>query len=489
MHLLERVGVKATRTGIVALILLVITASGCAQAGPRPGPAVETGAEAPTIQALMSPEASVSRLPSPPVSTSQRAAPTEPNPTATDAAPASPAASPTKPRPTASLLLPSPSPPSPTAAPEMPRLEQISLRLEPVASGLYRPVLATHAGDSSGRLFIVEKGGTIRIIEHGQRISQPFLDIRDRVLSRSSEQGLLGMAFAPDFSRTGAFYVDYTDLSGNTVISRFLATGGANLADPGSEFKVLGINQPAQNHNGGNLVFGTDGYLYVGTGDGGGAGDRFGNGQNPQTLLGKMLRLDVTTDPAKPYTIPPDNPWVTASWNGQAVRPEIWAVGLRNPWRYSFDRKTGDLWIADVGQDQYEEIDRVPAGGDGKVQGDRNFGWPIMEGTHCYPDSAACRRDGLTMPIWDYRHGADGCSITGGYLYRGGAIQGLDGAYLYGDYCSGRIWALTQGSNGAWGSKLLLDTRIAISSFGEDEAGELYVADLAGGVVYRLAAG
>ena len=505
MHLLERAGVRATWTGIFALIGLAIMASGCAQAEPLPGTAVETRAEAPAVRTLMTPTTSVSILPSPPVSATPPVAPTESLPKATQAVPASsptvraelrpeatlgvpasPVASPTKPRPVTRGLPPSP---SPAALPETPRLEQISLRLEPVASGLDRPVFVTHAGDGSGRLFIVEKSGTIRIFEHGQLVSRPFLDIRSRVLSQGSEQGLLGIAFAPDFGGTGAFFVNYTDLSGNTVISRFRVTGDAGVADPASEFKVLGIDQPAANHNGGMLAFGPDGYLYIGTGDGGGANDRFGNGQNPQTLLGKMLRLDVISDPAKPYVVPPDNPWVSADWNGQDVRDEIWAVGLRNPWRYSFDRKTGDLWIADVGQNRYEEINRVPAGSGGKLPGGLNFGWPIMEGTHCFPEDATCRRDGLTAPVGDYQHGADGCSITGGYVYRGQAIAGLAGAYLYGDYCSGRIWALTEGENGAWVSRLLLDTGLAISSFGEDETGELYVADLSGGVVYRIAAG
>jgi glucose/arabinose dehydrogenase len=368
----------------------------------------------------------------------------------------------------------------------VPRPEQVRLRLEPTVSGLDGPVFATHAGDGSGRLFIIEIGGTIRVADKGQLRPQPFLDIRDRVLSRGSEQGLLGLAFAPDFGRTGAFFVNYTDLSGNTVISRFRVTGDPDVADPASEFKVLGIDQPAANHNGGNLVFGPDGYLWIGTGDGGGANDRFGNGQNPRTLLGKMLRLDVTSDPSRPYTIPPDNPWVNARWNGHDILPEVWAVGLRNPWRYSFDRGTGDLWIADVGQDKYEEINRVPAGSGGKLAGGLNFGWPIMEGTHCFPDNAKCQREGLTIPVADYRHGADGCSITGGYVYRGAGIPGLAGAYLYGDYCSGRIWALTQGVNGAWDSRLMLESGLSISSFGEDQAGELYVADLQGGTVYRL---
>jgi glucose/arabinose dehydrogenase len=356
-----------------------------------------------------------------------------------------------------------------------------------VVDGLDRPVFVTHAGDGSGRLFVVEKGGAIRIIEEGRLLDRPFLDIRDRVGSRGSEQGLLGLAFAPDFGRTGAFFVNYTDPSGNTVISRFQVAGDANLADPATEFKVLGLDQPAANHNGGMLAFGPDGFLWIGTGDGGAANDRFGNGQNPQTLLGKMLRLDVNGDPAAPYRIPPDNPWLNADWKGQDVRDVIWALGLRNPWRYSFDRRTGDLWIADVGQNEYEEITRVPAGAGGAPEGGLNFGWPIMEGTHCFPDGAACVRDGLVIPVWDYRHGADGCSITGGYVYRGAAIPGLGGAYLYGDYCSGRIWALAQDSQGAWAGRLLLESGLSISSFGEDEAGEVYVADLAGGAVYRLA--
>jgi glucose/arabinose dehydrogenase len=379
---------------------------------------------------------------------------------------------------------------APTRRPQSTPLEpdpaQVRLRLDSVATGLDRPVFATDAGDGSGRLFVVEKGGTIRILDGGRLLARPFLDIRDRVLSRGSEQGLLGLAFAPDFQRSGYFYVDYIDRSGNTVISRFQAGKSANSADSGSEIKVLGIDQPASNHNGGMLAFGPDGYLYVGTGDGGREGDPFHNGQNPQTLLGKLLRLDVTTDPTKPYTIPPSNPWVTAKYNGQAVLPEIWAIGLRNPWRFSFDRKTGDLCIGDVGQNTYEEIDRIAAGAGGRVQGGLNFGWSIMEGMHCYPDTATCSRAGLTLPVAEYTHGADGCSITGGYVYRGTAIPGLVGAYIYGDYCSGRIWALTPVAGGAWQSQLLLDSGLAISSFGQDQAGELYVVDL-GGAVYRLA--
>lgn len=361
-----------------------------------------------------------------------------------------------------------------------PRLDDLRLDLEPLAQGLAAPVFVAHAGDGSGRLFIVEKPGTIRILDDSGARSVPFLDIRDRVGSSGSEQGLLGLAFAPDYANSGHFFVNYTERGGRTAVARFAVTGDPNRADPGSEFRILTLDQPAANHNGGMLLFGPDGYLWVGTGDGGAANDRFGNGQNPSTLLGKMLRLDVTSDTGAPYQVPADNPWVQADWNGRDMRDEVWAVGLRNPWRYSFDRATGDLWIADVGQNLYEEVHYVPAGSPGGL----NFGWPIMEGTHCFPETAACERAGLEIPVVDYAHAGNGCSITGGYVYRGSASPALAGVYLYGDYCSGKIWGLAREGNG-WRSALLLESGLNISSFGEDEAGELYVVDLRGGV-YRV---
>jgi glucose/arabinose dehydrogenase len=474
---------------LAPLALLLILVAGCVNAGRVSTSTSGPATDARPSQASLTPPADLVRPSSPELTssssvlTSPLAAPTQPPSAVAAEILASPLATPTSSRPRATDVSPSP---APSVIPQTPTLAAVHLGLAPVASGLDRPLFVTHAGDGSGRVFIVEKGGTIRVLEKGQLLPRPFLDIRERVLSRSSEQGLLGLAFAPDFSRSGYFFVDYIDLSGNTVISRFQLTSDPNVADPASEFKVLGIDQPAANHNGGNLVFGPDGYLWIGTGDGGGANDRFGNGQNPQTLLGKMLRLDVTSDLSAPYTVPPDNPWVNAKWNGQDILPEIWAVGLRNPWRYSFDRSTGDLWIADVGQNEHEEINRVPAGSGGKLAGGLNFGWPIMEGTHCFPDGASCARDGLVIPVWDYQHGEDGCSITGASVYRGTNIAGLVGAYLYGDYCSGRIWALAQDVQGEWGSQLLLDSGLSISSFGEDEAGELYVADLAGSGIYRL---
>jgi glucose/arabinose dehydrogenase len=366
------------------------------------------------------------------------------------------------------------------SSPAAPSLDAVRVALRPVADNFAQPVFVTHAGDGSGRLFVVEKPGLIHILEGGRLLPTPFLDIRDRVGSRNTEQGLLGLAFAPNYAGSGTFFVDYTDLSGDTVVARFAVTADPNVADPGSEFTVLKIAQPAANHNGGMLAFGPDGNLYIGAGDGGGAGDRYRNGQNPQTLLGKLLRLDVTSDPKQPYMIPADNPWVNAQWNGQEILPEIRALGLRNPWRFSFDRATGDLWIGDVGQDQYEEVDRVPAGS----KGDLNFGWPIMEGTHCYPASADCQRAGLEMPVIDYTHGANGCSITGGYVYRGRQIPALEGVYLYADYCTGKIWGLVRDGSG-WRSRELLDSSLNVSSFGEDQAGELYVVDLNGGV-YRV---
>lgn len=359
-------------------------------------------------------------------------------------------------------------------------LSEVRVRVEPLIEGLAAPVWLTHAGDGSGRLFILEKAGTIRVVRDGQLVATPFLDIRDRVGSSASEQGLLGLAFAPDYSESGHFFVNYTDKRGDTVVSRFQVSGEPDAADSASEFKVLGIDQPAANHNGGGLLFGPDGHLWIGTGDGGAANDRFGNGQNPATLLGKMLRLDVTSDPSQPYLIPADNPWMGADWNGQDVADEVWALGLRNPWRYSFDRATGDLWIADVGQNTYEEVHRVVAGSAGGL----NFGWPIMEGLHCFA-TQNCDQVGLELPVAEYRHGADGCSITGGYVYRGAAFPALTGAYLFSDFCSGKIWGLQQ-SGDAWERVELADTNLAVSSFGEDEAGELYVTDLGGGGVYRI---
>lgn len=318
--------------------------------------------------------------------------------------------------------------------------------------------------DGSGRLFIIEKVGRIRILENGQLLEQPFLDISDRVRSSGSEQGLLGLAFHPQYAQNGRFFVNYTDRNGDDVIARFQVTGDANVADPNSETKFVTISDPFQNHNGGVLAFGPDGYLYAGLGDGGGAGDPFGNAQKTDVLLGKILRFDV--DSAEPYAIPADNPFGN----------EIWAYGLRNPWRISFDRLTGDLYIADVGQGQWEEIDYLSAGtGTGT-----NFGWDHREGMHDFEGGGPAD---MVDPIAEYNHAEGGCSVTGGYVYRG-AMSEWNGIYLFGDYCTGFIWGLIQ-NNGTWQKQQLFDVDFTITSFGQDDAGEIYALS-DNGNIYRL---
>ncbi|MBP6471724.1 MAG: PQQ-dependent sugar dehydrogenase [Chloroflexi bacterium] len=341
-----------------------------------------------------------------------------------------------------------------------------------VVEGLDQPLYLTNAGD--GRLFIVEKEGAIRIVQDGRLLDDPFLDIRDRVNADSSERGLLSIAFHPDYARNGRFFVNYTNLAGNTAVSAFQIGSSPNQADPNSESILLTIRQPYANHNGGQLQFGPDGYLYIGMGDGGSGGDPQGNGQNPASLLGALLRLDIdqATDAAQ-YGIPADNPFVADA----AKLPEIWATGLRNPWRFSFDRATGDLLIADVGQNQWEEVNFLPAGS----PGGSNFGWNIMEGTHCY-DRNTCNQTGLVLPVIDYRHEQGRCSITGGYVYRGSQFPTLGGVYFFGDYCSGEIWGMTAGENGRFSAQVLYRSPSRIASFGEDAAGELYVVDISGGI-------
>ena len=349
-----------------------------------------------------------------------------------------------------------------------------TLTLTEVAAGLDQPVHVTHAGDGSGRLFVVERGGTIRLVRDGALTPEPFLDIRDRVGSRSSEQGLLSVAFHPRYGETGRLFVNYTDKQGDTVISELRVSGDANRADPASEKVLLQIDQPAANHNGGQLAFGPDGYLYIGMGDGGGANDQFRNGQNRESLLGKILRIDV--DNGDPYAIPADNPFV----NQAGTRPEIWAIGMRNPWRFSFDRETGDLYIGDVGQNSWEEVSFQPAAS----RGGENYGWPITEGTHCFEPREGCDTAGLTLPVHDYTQQL-GCTVVAGYRYRGTAVPDLADAFIYADYCSGRMWALTQGSDGSWTNHDLIEAERGISSFGEDESGELYLVNI-GGALYRI---
>lgn len=368
------------------------------------------------------------------------------------------------------VLLPTVTPEPPTPA-EPAGATAFTLALTEISRGLKQPIFLTHANDGSQRRFVVEKAGTIRTLP----ANDLFLDITDRVGSGGSEQGLLGLAFHPRFADNGYFYVNYTDSVGDTVIARFSALGGAS-GDAASETVILTATQPARNHNGGMLAFGPDGYLYLGLGDGGGSRDRYGNAQKLTTLLGKILRIDV--DAAAPYAIPADNPFIT----DDTARPEIWAYGLRNPWRFSFDRETGDLYIGDVGQNRFEWLLYQPA----TSPGGENYGWPTLEGQSCL-DGDDCDRSGLTEAIYSYPH-AQGCAITGGYVYRGAQFPALQGVYLFGDYCSGRIWTMQRAVDGAWVVNEALDSDASISSFGEDEAGELYVTDYGTGVVYQVVA-
>lgn len=360
-----------------------------------------------------------------------------------------------------------PEPPTPTATPAS--INPAEYRWRRVADGLTEPVLLTHAGDSSGRTFIVEQPGVIKILQNGQVLAEPFLDIRDRVNDGANEQGLLGLAFHPQYAANGWFFVNYTGAQGQTVIARFTANG--NVADVTSERIVLEIAQPYANHNGGHVAFGPDGFLYIGLGDGGSAGDPQDFAQNLQSLLGKMLRLDVNTEP---YAIPPGNPFVSRS----DIRPEIWSFGWRNPWRFSFDRATGDMYVADVGQNSIEEVSFQSAAS----AGGENYGWRFLEGTGAYLGTAP---EGLVAPIAGYTHAEGGCSVTGGYVYRGPTLTDLNGVYVFGDYCTGLTWSLRL-VNDVWERREFMDTDFVISSFGEDEAGELYLLNHRAGEVYQL---
>ena len=367
------------------------------------------------------------------------------------------------------------------AAPVAP---QASVTLVPFASGLSQPLALAYPNDGSRRRFVAEKGGRIRLMQPGAGPHPLVLDIHTLV-STGSEQGLLGLAFHPNYDGVNNryFYIDYTDVNGDTVIARYeTMAGNPNVADPNSALTILSVDQPFANHNGGQLAFGSDGYLYIAMGDGGSANDPQNNAQRLDTVLGKILRIDVDhTSAGNNYAIPTGNPFaVVPPPTGTPTptpRPEIWHYGLRNPWRFSFDRQTGEMWIGDVGQNAREEIDHVNAGVNGL-----NFGWRVYEGTSCTTnDPSLCGQAGFTPPVVDYDHSAGRCSVTGGYAYRGREGVFPAGRYIFGDYCSGEIWTL----NGSTMS-LLFDTTYRIGAFGEDAAGELYVLDLSGGTVYRF---
>jgi glucose/arabinose dehydrogenase len=372
-----------------------------------------------------------------------------------------------------------PTPASPTNPAPAQTDSTFTLGVQPFVKGFSHPVFITPAPDNSGRFFVVEQGGQIRIIANGQRMDAPFLDVSSLITTAGSEQGLLGMAFDPNFSKNGTFYINYSRKgNGDNVVARYQISSDANVADPNSAKILLTIPGFEVNHNSGMLAFGPDGYLYIGAGDGGGAGDQhgtIGNGQDLNALNGKLLRIDVNGDP---YNIPPTNPFV----NQSGARPEIWAYGLRNPWRFSFDQATGDLYIADVGQAAYEEVDFQAAGD----KGGENYGWRMMEGMHCYNPSSNCDTSGKVRPILEYTHDSGSCSITGGYVYRGQQYPWLGGEYIFGDYCSGILWATARDASGKWQTRQVGNFNGNISSFGQDTNGEIFVVGHQDGTIYKL---
>ena len=407
-----------------------------------------------------------------------------PGPTPTSVAP-TPTSDPVLPKPTSSPVIPTPTPgPAPpipqiSTAPAFPRL----------GDGTFgrRPVLFTYLPDGSDRVVVVEQDGLAHIFENDPSITETaiYLDLSDRISRSGNEEGFLGLAFHPEYALNGQFYVYYSASNPRrSVISRFTVSPDPDRADIESETVLLKIPEPRSNHNGGSMVFGPDGYLYIGIGDGGGSGDPSQNGQDPTTLLGTIIRIDVDrTSENLEYGIPPDNPFA-GSPDGE--RPEIWAYGLRNPWRFSFDRETGSLWVGDVGQNAWEEIDVIERGG--------NYGWNILEGTHCFLPASGCDSSGTILPVAEYGHNL-GCSITGGHVYRGPdlpALADLQGVYIYGDFCTSRIWGFRVGSNGSdvgaaltTGGQLMGGVTGRISSFGEDATGNIYIVTF-GGQIHRI---
>ena len=356
----------------------------------------------------------------------------------------------------------------------------ITVEARTVVDGLQSPVDVTHAGDGSGRLFVLEQPGRIRIVRDGTLVDRPFLDITGRIAS-GGERGLLGIAFHPDYPTDPRVFVDYTDRDGDTVVSSFRVTGDADVADPDSERIVLHIDQPFANHNGGGTAFGPDGMLYIAMGDGGSAGDPQGNGQRLDTLLAKILRIDVDGAVAdgKAYAIPAGNPFVET----QDARPEIWLTGLRNPWRIRFDRANGDLWIGDVGQGKWEEIDVARAGASGL-----NFGWNRMEGFHCYQPSDGCDQTGLTLPVAEYGHDL-GCAVIGGVVVRGPGQGALEGGYVFGDSCQDNLWLMDPAGEGRREPIIVGHLGRTLSSIAEGEDGTVYATSLSGQLLQLVAAG
>jgi glucose/arabinose dehydrogenase len=434
---------KGRITTWISLILLASLLAGCTATPTQTTASVNVTTTAATATTTKAPSPTPSSTPSPTPN------PTTPTPT---------------PGPTPSL--------TPTPAPT-----SVSLQVTDAYPNLAfeQPLLACTTAPGSQDLYVVERTGKIKVFADDPAVTgtKLFLDLGSVIISGGQEQGLLGLAFHPDYANNGYFYVNYTNTFG-TVIARYSRSSTDNLAaDPASGVVLLTFAQPYANHNGGNLAFGPDGYLYIAAGDGGSAGDPQNNAQNLTNLLGKILRIDVNhKDTASEYAIPADNPF---AGNSAGYRQEIYAYGLRNPWRFSFDG-AGRLWAGDVGQDKYEEIDLIDKGG--------NYGWSAMEGLHPYKNISGIDTAKLIAPIWEYKHNPDEC-ITGGYVYSGAQIPSLRGAYLYGDYVSGRMWSLWIDDQQTAHNDLLLDTQLKISSFGLDNQGELLIVDLTG-KIYRL---
>jgi glucose/arabinose dehydrogenase len=422
------------RSPLVAMLTLALLAGACTSKKPSASPTPSASSPSPTP--TMS-----SASPSPSPSQSKKSSP----------------------KPATSSTAPKPSTPKPAGF----DLAAVRIRLTTFKSGLSNPVFITSANDGSGLLYIVQQGGTILVVDSAGRTKSTLLNISSKI-STGNEQGLLGLAFHPSFESNRRFFVHYTRSDGDIVIAEYHANSTTS-ADASSEKVITTIEHSTySNHNGGMLVFGPDGFLYDGTGDGGSGGDPNNNAQNTSRLLGKILRIDVNHGT---NYVPSSNPFGNLVWN----------YGLRNPWRFSFDRSTHALFIGDVGQNTYEEIDVTRSGR-------RNFGWRVMEGKHCY-SASTCDRTGKTLPITEYTHGGGNCSVTGGYVYRGSSYRTLKGAYFYGDYCSGKIWAMDAAAaiDGRERVRMVLDTSLSISSFGENQAGEIFVCSL-GGTIYRLRA-
>ncbi len=359
---------------------------------------------------------------------------------------------------------------------------QTALTVEKIQGGITNPTFVVSPPGDTARLFILEQDGLIKIIKNGTLLETPFLDVSG-ISSSGGERGLLGLAFHPDYALNGHFYINYTDNGGDTRVDRGKVSDNPDIAEPDSLVNIITIDQPYSNHNGGMIAFGpTDGYLYIGMGDGGSAGDPGNRAQDPSTLLGKMLRIDIDGD--FPYSVPSTNPY----YNNPDTLGEIWAFGVRNPWRWSFDRETADMYMGDVGQNEWEEINFQPA----SSSGGENYGWRLKEGTHCYNPPTDCDPGGLTDPITEYDHNPE-CSITGGYVYRGCAIPDLQGTYFYADYCSDRIWSFRYDGANITDSMERTSELVppegsyaGISSFGQDALGELYIVDQGRDAIYKI---